>query len=232
MNLNADGTEDLEAKLSEIDISVPPRDEGRKTEDCERSSIARFLATLNRIGNLRFPIVVTKRERPDFSVELGVESWGVEITEAIPTSYAHAKAVAAKEYPDALIDISLFKYGEDKSIEEIREIVNASELTGDGWSGKGAEKELAEAIKQVVAFKTKKLRSESFARFSRNILLIYENMPLPKLHQGSAVELIAEALSEYWNEPETFDSLYVERGDEMLAFDAASKNVLAIPKLW
>ncbi|WP_260295935.1 hypothetical protein [Sedimenticola hydrogenitrophicus] len=232
MNLNAEGTEDLDSQLSNIDISVPPREEDRTTEDCERWSIARFLATLNRTGELIFPIVVSKRERPDFSIELDNESWGVEITEAIPTSYARALVIAAKENPEAVIDMSLFKYGEEKSLEEIREIVNASTLTGPGWAGNGAEQELAEAVNQVVSKKTEKLRNHEFSKFPINILLIYENMPLSSLNLETAKEFISEALSSYWDEAETFDRVFIESDNTMLDFNAQSQQIVGIPELW
>ncbi len=232
MILSADGCRDLEEQLSSIDISVPPREEGRTTADCERWSIMRFLAALNNASELQFPLTVTKRERPDFSVEVGTEIWGVEITEAIPTAYARALTIAAKENPEAMIDISLFKYGEDKSLEEIREIVNASKLTGPGWVGKGAEKELSQAISQAVLIKTQKLRKRGFSKFPSNILLIYENMPLPSLDLNAVLALIAEELSTYWGSEETFHRVYIESGQKMIAFSANSHYAIEIPKLW
>jgi hypothetical protein len=232
MNLSAEGTDDLNIQLSNIDISVPPREEDRTTEDCERWSMARFLATLNHYGHLQFPVLVNKRERPDFLVEAGGESYGVEITEAIPTAYARALVIAAKENPEAMVDMSQFKYGEEKTLEEIREIVNASKLTGDGWAGKSAEKELAQAIRQVVSHKTQKLRQEGFSKFSSNILLVYENMPLPHLDLEAASAFIANELSAYWNESETFDHVYIESNNEMLAFHANGQGLETIPELW
>ena len=192
----------------------------------------RFLAALNGAGELQFPLSVIKRERPDFSVEVGAEVWGVEITEAIPTTYARALSIAANENPEAMIDISLFKYGEEKSLEEIRDIVNASKLTGPGWAGKGAEEQLSLAISRVVSLKTQKLRKEGFSKFPSNILLIYENMPLPSLDLGAASALIAEKLSTYWGEEETFHRVYIESGSKMLVFNANSQYVMENPRLW
>lgn len=232
MNLSAIGSEDLNIQLANIDISVPPREADRTRGDCERWSIARFLATLNLTGELLFPIIVAKRERPDFSIVLGNKLWGVEVTEAIPTSYARALVIAAKEKPEAIIDISLFKYGEEKGLEEIRQILDASKLTGAGWAGESAEKELAEAINKIVSIKTKKLRKEGYSKYACNVLLVCENMPLPKLKLETAIEFISEALSAYWGEAETFDRVYIESGNELIAFNADGHYKATIPELW
>ena len=124
--INASGKIELDNELKSIDISVPPRGEGRTTDHCERWSICRFLSTLNQEGKIDFPIDVQKQERPDFYIHSGGRELGVEHTEAIPSDYAKAMAIAEREKPDAIIDMSLFKIGETKSLDEIRGIIHAS----------------------------------------------------------------------------------------------------------
>jgi len=165
--INASNKGELNSKLKNIDISVPLRGEGRTTGDCERWSICRFLSTLNQVGEIEFPIDVQKQERPDFYVHSGDRELGIEHTEAIPADYAKAMVIAERENPDAIIDMSLFKFGEQKSLDEIRNIIHASELTGDGWAGNNAEAELADSIKNVVLGKTKKLKKDGFMKFEK-----------------------------------------------------------------
>jgi hypothetical protein len=147
-DITANNSAELILALTSIDISVPPRNEGRTSEHCERWSICRWLSTINALKEIDFPLRVTKREKPDFQVCAGARVWGVEVTEAVPTDFARASALAARETPDALIDISLFKYGETKTLEEIKNILNQKKLTGEGWAGDSAERELANTVQR------------------------------------------------------------------------------------
>ena len=144
-DITANSSKELVLELASIDISVPPRNEGRSKEHCERWSICRWLSTLNAVAEIDFPLRVTKREKPDFQVCAGSVAWGIEVTEAIPTDFARASALAGKEAQEPLIDISRFKYGDTKTLEEIRLILNQKKLTEEGWAGDSAESELADA---------------------------------------------------------------------------------------
>jgi hypothetical protein len=220
--------DELGVALRAIDIAVPPRTEGRTTEDCERWSICRLLSTLINGSVLSFPLRVTKREKPDFQVCLGQKAWGIEVTEAIPTDDAKANALAEKENPNALIDISLFKFGEAKSLDEIRQIINQAKLTGDGWAGDAAERELAEAIRCIVESKTKKLRAPTFDKYPQNILVIYDNMPLPHLDHDTIAVHCADQLEDYWSEQLVFDVIYVESRDTIFQITSNGARKLKI----
>jgi hypothetical protein len=148
------------------------------------------------VNGIDFPLRVTKREKPDFQICSGSRALGVEVTEAIPTDYARASALAKKENPDALIDISLFKLGETKTREEIRQICNQRKLAGEGWAGDSAEHELAEAVRSITDSKTEKLRKPDFDKYPRNLLLIYDNMPLPLLDHDMVTVHCADKLND------------------------------------
>lgn len=224
--------DELEVALRAIDIAVPPRTKGRTTEDCERWSICRLLSTLNDGSVLSFPLRVTKRDKPDFQVCLGQKAWGIEVTEAIPSDYAKASALAEKENPNALIDISLFKFGKAKSLEEIRRIINQVKLTGDGWAGDTAERELAKAIRSVVESKIKKLRALTFDKYPQNILMIYDNMPLPHCDHDIIALHCADQLKDYWYEQLVFDVIYVESRDTIFQITSNGVRKLKINDIW
>lgn len=230
--IKASCKDELESKLRRIDISVPPRGEGRTTDDCERWAICRFLSTLNQEGRIEFPLEVEKRERPDFFILSGGREVGIEHTEAIPLDYAKAIVIAEREKPDAIIDMSLFKFDEQKSLDEIREIIHASELMGDGWGGNSAEDELSYAIENVVLGKTEKLKKEGFKKYEKNVLLIYENMPLPHINYDILIEKCAKNLSGYWRSPNSFDSVYIESGKWLILLNAQETDLFRIKDLW
>lgn len=224
--------DELEVVLRSVDIAVPPRTEGRTTEDCERWSICRLLSTLNDGSVLSFPLRLTKREKPDFQVCLGQEIWGIEVTEAIPADYAKASALAEKENPNALIEISLFKFGDAKSLDEIRQIINQAKLIGDGWAGDAAERELAEAIRCVVESKTRKLRASTFDKYPQNVLVIYDNMPLPHLDHDSIVVHCADQLKDYWSQQLVFDVIYIESRDTIFQITSNGVRKLKVNDIW
>lgn len=231
LSFRANSIHELNSLLSSSDISVPPRDQKRTTEDCERWSVYRFLSALNSARMLDFPLRLTKRERPDFEVQFSGESWGVEITEAVSQSYAHAVYLTVKEHPEAVIDLSLFPFDSDLSLSTIRNIINASKLTGSGWAGDQPERRFAEAVGEIVRSKTLKLLEEDFSKFERNLLVIYENLPLPSLSIETSKQYISEALAQYWIENRSFDSVYIETGETMLICDISGCESIGIPNL-
>jgi hypothetical protein len=229
---SATNQSDLEQTLAAIDVSVPERGNDRTTDDCERAAICHFLSTLNHQGSIRFPFHLNKHERPDFIITSEGINWGVEHTEAIPEAYSRAIAIAEREYPDALIDMSQFKFGEDKSTAEIREILQQSELMGDGWAGDSAEIEFANAIKDVVDFKTVKFTKIGFLHFQRNTLLIYENLPRPVIDYHKLINKCNAVLSDYWAQPTIFTDIYIYSGDQLLILDRDSHSIQNIKNLW
>jgi len=230
--INASCKDELESKLKNIDISVPSRGEGRTTDDCERSAICHFLSTLNQVRKIEFPLEVEKRERPDFYILSGGKEFGIEHTEAIPPDYAKAMAIAEREKPDAMIDISLFKFGEQKPLDEIRRIIHASELMGDGWAGNSAEVELADAIKNVILGKTEKLKKDGFDKYERNVLLIYENMPRPRINYEILINKCKKSLFSYWENQIIFNDIYVESGDFLILFNHQESISFNVVNLW
>lgn len=133
VDINSKTRSELDVELSNIDISVPEVGKGRTKEDREIWSICRFMAALNQHHKIGFSASLKKQERPDYHLSHADNNWGIEITEAVPSTYLWALDIAKEENSTAVIDISLFKFGEKKSRDEIRKIVNESELTGDGW---------------------------------------------------------------------------------------------------
>jgi len=77
--------------LSSVDLHVSERgnkEDKRTTEQVERWSICRFLATYGNTRFVRYPLVVEKRERPDYCLNSRGLLIGVEITEAVSEDMA------------------------------------------------------------------------------------------------------------------------------------------------
>ena len=93
---------DLLRRLGEIDISAPPRAEGRTTEQVERWTICRFLASFAETGLFDYPVRIVHRDRPDFVLTTASECIGIEIREAIHPDAAESDFIAEKINPSGV----------------------------------------------------------------------------------------------------------------------------------
>lgn len=230
--IRAENNTELFTVLKNIDISVPPRTEGRTTEHCETWTICRLLATL--VGNSRlvFPIQLIKRERPDFLLFTGDRCIGIEVTEAINEEYAKATTLPEADNDNFVIDPSLFKWDTPRrKLPELRRVVSCTKLTGPGWDGNTVEREYADAIFDVLTVKTEKLRGEKFERFGENWLAVYCNITLPILRLDEASSLFMEKVYAYWSE-NGFSEVFVEKGDTIVSYSRYQTEVMRLEDLW
>jgi len=214
IEISAQDRTDLMNKLSEVDISVPLRSEGRTKDHCERWSICRWLSTC---PNISFPIKLTHRDKPDFFLETPDLEIGIEHTEAIPQDYAHANAISEKKGNDTVVDMSLFKWGQKKKPHEIYEIANRTKLTGPGWEGDSPEIEWVQALNDITQNKTILLQKGDFQKYEESALLVYDNLPLPYVDYSKATSFLREAFKAYWNAGLIFNTIYVQT-DDLLIF--------------
>lgn len=232
MNIKARSVTDLINQLASINISVPPIEEGRTTEHCERWNICHLLASIYTVYSPEFPIELIKRERPDFLLTTSRSAIGIEITEAIQSDYARARVLPEAMKDDSVIDPSLFKWGSPKkSLQELREIVSRKELTGPGWEGDEVEVEWSNAIKDTINKKTKKLFSKGFQKFNENWLSIYDNANSFALDINKASAYINEALRDYWSTG-CFNVIFVEIGELILKITQTNSMQIHLNDLW
>lgn len=183
MKLNiptAQNESELLSFLQKVDISVPLRIEGRKTEHAEKWSICRLLATLANQKLLQFPLSVLHRDKPDFTLYSGNCEIGIEITEAIPKEYAEYAALAEREFPDVFLQPGHFRWGCKKmSLTKMRQLLSEPRLSSPPWEGKSAESEWAAFMAASIRSKIVKLCQQHFLKLQQNWLVIYNNLPLP-----------------------------------------------------
>ena len=130
----------------------------------------------------------------------------------------------------SIIDMSLFRWGaEPKSNSELREIIRAKGLEGDGWAGESAEIEWSLYIESIVAVKSKKL--SSYIRHDKQWLAVYDNLPLPNVHLARAAQKLQPLLNP-WIERVRFDALFVEHGPVVLEMTAHSISFHQLNDLW
>lgn len=99
-SISAKSHHELQALLVGIDISVPHRgdqEDKRTTAHVERWSICKFLATYGHTRFIRYPLLVEKRERPDYRMSSRDLMVGIEITEAVSQDMARIDAMRYDE---------------------------------------------------------------------------------------------------------------------------------------
>lgn len=218
---------ELKQFIADLVIDVAPRGKGRTTEQCEQWQIHHMLFVLNNAGLLNLPFKLTKRERPDFCIQNGNVSQGIEATEIINQEYARTITLPEARQAGSVVDPSLFKWGQTgRSLKELRDIANRQKLTGAPWMGNSVEREFARSIVDTVESKHQKLIT-GFAKFDENILLAYHNNSTPSIDFKEACNLTHDALKEYWFRG-GFDKVIVHKHRTLLFFEKSDFYMLDI----
>jgi hypothetical protein len=231
VSLAANAYNDLLAKLRAIEITVPTRNQGRTTGQCERWSICRFLATYAETKLIQYPMRVEKRERPDFLLSLPSTRIGIEVTEAVPRDWAWANARRGGLIDSNFIFLQCFHPGESqRSQREIDNIARGANR-GDGWVGDAPEKEWAKVMVHFSLQKANKFLKSGYERFDVNWLLIYDNWPLPAVEDLKAAGYFVQRLGNL-DTPLPFDSIFVERKNSIWHFKVPAYGRQPIRDLW
>lgn len=229
--IEATSATELLKRLTALDILVPLRTEGRTKDHGERAWLCRFLATFAETGLLDFPLYVDHDDRPDIVLHLSSSSIGLEITEAVPTKWAHADAVSEENEYEIPIFLQRFKTGETSLSRNEIERIAKGESYGSAWEGNSVECEWAEVMLYFSAQKAKKFSHPEFKKYAQNWLLIYDNWPLPALDESSATQkLQGKLLSQDWALP--FDKVFVERPRNIWEFSRQTCTSAAINDIW
>jgi len=209
MKIEAKSYSDFKHQLLNYNVSVAKRSEERTTEQTEEWISKRLLPTLAEAKFIEFPACIIREDRPDLRIEMPSGSVGTEITEAVPPAYAQAVAIRDKDYPDAIVDRSIFTWGAQFSGGEIHNHLakNRGKLSGPGWEGDAVERELATAVNESIIKKTEKLNKQGFTIYPNNWLAIYTSSPGPQLNIQKAGSLLTAPAAKAGQH--VFDAIFV-----------------------
>jgi len=231
MDISVIDKKQLLHRLRNIDISVPPRGPDRTNDHVERWSMARVLATLAESGDLAYPLITKKHERPDYVISQQTQLTGFEITEAINPQYVQAESLPKAIGERSIVDAGHFKWGKKHNLSDLKNIASRTKLTSLPWMGNDVEEEYAQMVKDIISKKTKKLLKPGFARYVQNNLIIYSNQMLPFLESCEAGRLCHESLHDYWGS-DSFDNVYVEHFSEIHHYNRSAVRILPLNDLW
>ena len=209
---------------------VADRGRGRKKNQTEGWVSRQLIPTLSESSIIHFPVTVEFRDRPDLLLCMPEDSAGIEITEVVPESYAQAVAIRNQDYPNAIVDRSIFTWGESYTAKQIHRHLSTvgDKLTGPGWTGDGVEQEWADAVNKSVREKLRKLNTKGYSVFSRNWLAIYTSSPGPILKINRAGSLINPPKSVGYNC--IFDMIFVLTDKNILIINDVGREVQSLVK--
>lgn len=210
--------QELDTFLKSIDISVPLRSEGRKTEHTERYSIVNFLSqSKNDLFN-DFPIKLIHSDKPDFRILSESISIGIEVTELIPEQLARAASLLEIHFSnDGELESEFFGWdAPQRTNDEILEILNKSNerLIGTSY-GKIVEERWMQGIYGCINNKIRKLNNDNFEKLTENWLLIYDNQIRVSLDKEYLINKFPLIMNNYLNNVTNyvFDRIIVESGN-------------------
>lgn len=228
--VKADNVNELLDALASIDITVPLRTEGRTTEHCERWSMCRLLATIAESEFLRLPIIVTHRDRPDFHIQQGSISTGVEITEVVPVNDAAIEAYRGNNEVNGLFFLKRHRPGEEQLTGAALRSAATSDEPGDGWEGDSVEREWAHAMRDFISVKIEKAAKPGFQLFSENWLVMYDNWTLPGVDRKDAIKRLYASMKSGDFGP--FHKIWIESPDVISCLSSSGVVTRSINDLW
>jgi hypothetical protein len=153
--------------LDKLSFRVPRRDQGRKTEHAEKYSIYRFFEVMAQNDRIRYPLIIFKRERPDFEIWMPNLNVGVEHTEAVPGNKAleqfNETRLPEKDYWGRLYS----PIEKKMKIDEIRGEILRHKGAACSFSGDEIERNWVDAMIAYINKKCETLRKNGFQRFEK-----------------------------------------------------------------
>ena len=195
----------------------------------ERWMMTRWLAAW--AATLSYPVRVDKRESPDFLVHASTGRIGVECMEVVPEAFKQLQAKLS-DVNSGWVRPVPHVGREDWDSPLLRQLL-ADTYEGSPWLGDEPERLWVEVMRWAVEKKRKVLHKPAFARQARNVLLLYDNWPLPQLafadEADEAVlsgwaQAALESLSAQLNDSGAhadFQQIDILRPDWLLSFTAS-----------
>ena len=193
--IEATNKNELLEKLSKINIKVPFRTEGRKSDHREKYCICIYLEKLAQNNLLKYPISLKKikKDPPDFILtQCESETIAIEHRDIGSKKYQAALTELEKAPKDSLLEASFFdeknesftKADIEGAIRQPNEPLRGCGVSGYAWENQWAMF-LLEGIKEKIVI----LNRPRFKITTKNDLLLYDNTHVGLLNLQKAIEL-------------------------------------------
>ncbi len=229
--IEASSNSELIQQLSNVDIKVPPRDKGRKSEHTEKYCLYKMLSTLASENSINYPLQVLKTERPDFVLISNSVKTGIEHTEAVPSNKAKQDFLRAKMQKNEVHYMTKHYVNEEKkTTQELKEQIEKNTMTG-GWHGDSVEVNWTDAMSHFIKTKENNALKDGYTLYDINSLLIYDNWPTAALDIDAGINYLQKALANsthHFN----FDTIYILSHGFLLVISNNVCNKVTVNELW
>lgn len=219
----------LRDSLSAFMPIVPPRARGRTKRHTEPWIVSSLIATLASADSIAFPIDLSWGDKPDFVLAMDGDPIGIEVTEAIPSSYAHYAALASREFPGAMMEPSLFRYDQEPmDATEMRSFLSSRRLQSPGWTGDECEINWSRWVNDSIVAKLNCIGGEDFEVYPKNWLAIYDNLPLVGVDVSRAVSMLESTMDKLWAREPSFDEVFIHCATVLVRLNPRGWDLLPI----
>lgn len=208
MLLAAATFEELHDRLPYLNKEVPPHPTPRGNTP-EFYTMVRLLASIP-LSTTDFPLRLTKDESPDFALQLGSVSIGVEHTEAVAENAVHESKLRAAQGRGAYF-VQPAVIGEPrKSRKQLLSEIAANRFP-EPMMGDSVERGWVDAMLHFITKKADSAQKPGYAAHDQQWLTIYDNWTAPALKRDYALSLLQKALQA--SDPFTvFDHVFILTG--------------------
>ncbi|MFO1369455.1 MAG: hypothetical protein U1F46_10710 [Marinagarivorans sp.] len=184
--INANGKQELLLLLDSLCPEVPPRTMGRTSNHTEMYAIVGLLKYLCERNEFKYPICLSKGQRPDFKVEHPDISIGIEHTEAVCPNAAQLDSLRVRGLiPDIYFARKSIPGEKKKSAKKLIEEIKNNHLNPP-WMGSEPEENWAAAMAYHIHKKDKHYQDITWPT-NEKWLLIYDNWRAPALDVAQAL---------------------------------------------
>jgi len=172
--------------------------ENRTSRHHEIYTLCLFVIAMHKQAKLNYPCHITKRESPDFSIQMGKESIGLEHTIATLESFQIAETEWEKYPKNSVIELSHYLIDNEpyKKNSDIGIKLSTDKLTGDPIFGEKDVKEWVAIVISQLVKKNTHFKDKNYEIFPSNELIIETQIPhkISKKHR-IATTLLKETIS-------------------------------------
>ena len=171
--------------IENLDISVPNRNEGRRSFHRERTSVVMFLKALVASSQIDFPFCVRKTESPDFALT---------IRETINIGIEH-RDITSERYQKHLSQSANNPSSEPVWLDEFKSGGQPTSPLNIGWVGDEVEREWSQLALEAILDKLELLNKDHFQNLNSYELLLYSNTHLPNVDRERAIPCLSLSLN-------------------------------------
>lgn len=214
--------ENLLQFLAAVDVSVPGRTEGRRSQHRERYCMVHYLQTLADGSLLEFPLRIVRSQSPDFFLNFTDCSVAVEIRD-VGTERSQEATTLLERSP-----VKTFLEGEASLVRPVEALQHR------GYKNNEGDTELAGLILDAIDDKARTINGPHFQAADFYDLLLYDNSHLVLVTDFKALRPILDALIGTWQScyelPRRIRQISVLRDSELLYDCGGATRILTVRK--